>query len=446
MLHAERIPLPPGLPAHLSVGKEGYEALCALLAVATRERRQALANASFVKQLLKATGTAPTRHVKTAERTRQSLLALYGDPITRRRFWGNVRQHESAGNAGRQPLPSLEHAALSRYDAALLTAEPDPERLAKSDAFYVSELGSDDWRAPALAALPRLQDDFADWSSAPPGRRTEIIAAAFAAATLLDDARLLRWAADREDDIAREYAFLDDAPSAAGADEDPAPADGAGGDLLAKLRDRSSALSDAASDLSKRPATPALFDALTRHYGKVLALREPVLALADADAVGDLIAGFATLLAQKASTAPWLTEEIEPLLAAWREAFLPGASTVPEQLRADIERTVAASAATLAKAGTAQAAADEAEAALDRLKAAIAAKAAPSRADRQQQTTLSQELATVRQTVVDAMDEVLAALPAQPRWRRADAQSNREGPRPGRSARCRPADRARDHS
>ncbi len=414
MLDAERIPLPPGLPAHLSVGKEGYDGLCALLDVTTRDRRQALANAPFVKQLLKATGSAPTRHVKTAERTRQSLLALYGDPITRRRFWRNVRQQASVGNAGGTPLPSLEHAALSRYDAALLTAEPDPERLANSDAFYVSELGSDDWRAPALAALPRLRDDFADWSSAPPARRTEIIAAAFAAATLLDDARLLRWAADREDDIAREYAFLDKAPAASGADEDTSAAGDAGGDLPARLRDRSSALRDAAIHLTEGPATHALFDALTQHYSEVLELREPVLALADADAVGDLIAGFATLLAQKASTAPWLTEEIEPLLAAWREAFLPGASTVPEQLRADIERAVATSAATLAKAGTAQADADEAEAALDRHEAALASKAAPSRADRQQQTTLSQELATVRQTVVDAMDEVLAALRPNP--------------------------------
>ena len=234
MLDAERIPLPPGLPAHLSVGKEGYDTLCALLDVATQGRRQALASATFVKQFLKAAGNAPTRHVKTAERTRQSLLALYSDPDARRRIWRNVRHHESTDKAGGTPLPSLEHAALSRYDAALLTAEPDPERLANSDAFYVPELGSDDWRAPALAALPRLRDDFADWSSAPSARGTEIIAAAFATATLLDDARLLRWAADPEDDIAREYAFLDKASAASGADEDTSATDGARGDLPAR--------------------------------------------------------------------------------------------------------------------------------------------------------------------------------------------------------------------
>ena len=117
MLDAERIPLPPGLPAHLSVGKEGYDTLCALLDVATRGRRQVLASATFVKQFLKAAGNAPARQARTAERTRQSLLALYSDPDARRRIWRNVRHHESTDKAGGTPLPSLEHAALSRYDA-----------------------------------------------------------------------------------------------------------------------------------------------------------------------------------------------------------------------------------------------------------------------------------------------------------------------------------------
>ena len=413
MLDAQRIPFPPGLPAHLCFDTEGYEALCSLLAVTTRERRQALANAPFIKRLLKAAGNTPSRQGRTAERIRQSLLALYGDPIARRQLWLDIRHHESTGDAGPAPFPSLEHAALSKYDAALLTADPDPEQLVDTDAFCIPEVRSDHWRAPALAAIPRLKQDFADWSSIPPSRRLEVLTAAFAAASLVDDARLLRWAADREDDIARAYSFLGKALEVPNTDAEQTPSDRVG-DLPARLRDHSLELRDAANDLAEHPATGELFDVLTERYAKVLELREPVLKWAIADIVGDLIDGFATLLDEKASTAPWLTEESESLLATWREAYLPASRTSPEQLRADIDRAVAALTATLAEASTAQADADAAKTALDTHEAAIAAKAAPSRADRQQQITLSQNLATARQAVVDAMDQVIAALTPNP--------------------------------
>ena len=413
MLDAEHIPFPSGLPAHLCVDKEGYEALCSLLAVTTRERRQALANAPVIKRILKAAGNTPTRQGRTAERIRQSLLALYSDPIARRQLWLDIRHHESTGDAGPAPFPSLEHAALTQYDASLLTADPNPERFADIDAFCIPEVRSDDWRAPALAAIPRLKQDFADWSSIPPSRRLEVLTAAFAAASLVDDARLLRWAADREDDIARAYSFLGKALEVPNTDAEQTPSDRVG-DLPARLRDHSLELRDAANDLAEHPATGELFDVLTERYAKVLELREPVLAWVDADAVGDLIDAFATLLDEKASTAPWLTEESESLLAAWRKAYLPASRISPEQLRADIDRAVAVLTVTLAKASSAQADEDAAKTALDTHEAAIAAKAGPSRADRQQQITLSQNLATARQAVVDAMDQVIAALTPNP--------------------------------
>ena len=413
MPDADRIPLPPGLPTHLCVDKEGYEALCSLLAMTTRERRQALANAPVIKRILKAAGNTPTRQGRTAERIRQSLLALYGDPIARRQLWLDIRHHESTGDAGPAPFPSLEHAALTQYDASLLIADPNPERFADIDAFCIPEVRSDNWRAPALAAIPRLKQDFADWSSIPPSRRLEVLTAAFAAASLVDDARLLRWAADREDDIARAYSFLGKALEVPNTDAEQTPSDRVG-DLPARLRDHSLELRDAANDLAEHPATGELFDVLTERYAKVLELREPVLAWADADAVGDLIDAFATLLDEKASIAPWLTEESESLLAAWREAYLQASRNNPEQLRADIDRAVAAFAATLPKAAAAQADENAAKKALENHEAAIAGKAALSRADRQQQVMLLQKLATARQAVVDAMDEVIAALTPNP--------------------------------
>ena len=420
MSQAKRISLPPGLPVHLCVGKEGYETLCALLDATTRDRRQALANAPPVKQFLKATGNAPARQARTAERTRQSIIALYSDPEMRRRLWRNVLDHQSSSKPGSMPFPSLEYAVLSQYDAALITANPDPQRLADLNSFHVSELTDDDWRAAALAALPRLKEDFEEWDSMAPARRSEIIAAAFATATLLDDARLLLWAAGRDEDIARECAFLDKMSdhgsevSPAAADDDPDPDVDSEDDLPSKLRERSAALRDAAQNLADGPASAALFDVLADRYAEILDLREPILAEVDAYAVADAIAGLANLLEENAEGVAWLAEESESVLAAWREAYRSALGARPEQVRADVDRAVAALPAALAETVAAQTDGDAAKESLDRHEAAMANKTAPSRADRKRQATLSGKLATARQASIDAMDEVLDILMPHP--------------------------------
>ena len=417
MSQAKRISLPPGLPVHLCVGKEGYETLCALLDATTRDRRQALANAPPVKQFLKATGNAPARQARTAKRTRQSIIALYSDPEMRRQLWRNVHDHQSSSKSGAMPFPSLEYAVLSQYDAELITANPDPQRLADLNSFHVSELTDDDWRAAALAALPRLKDDFEEWASVPAARRVEIIAAAFATATLLDDARLLFWAAGRDEEIARECAFLGEMSdhgsevSPAAADDDPDPEVDSEDDLLSKLRERSVALRDAAQNLADGPASAALFDVLADRYAEILDLREPILAEVDA---ADAIAELANLLEEKAEEVAWLAGESESVLAAWREAYRSASRARPDQVRADVERAVAALPAALAEAVAAQTYGDAAKESLDRHEAAMANKTAPSRADRKRQATLSGKLATARQASIDAMDEVLDILMPHP--------------------------------
>ena len=419
MSQAKRISVPPGLPVHLSVGKEGYETLCALLGATTRNHKQALANSPWVKHHLKSTGNAAARQTGTAERIRQTILALYSDPGIRRRLWRNIRDHEPSGTTGSMPFPSLEYAALSRYDAALISASPDPERLVDLSSFHVSDLTSDDWRAPALAALPRLKADLEKWSSVPPARRTAVIAAAFATATLLDDARLLLWAVVREKEIARQFFFLDktsghasETPPAADTEEDSAV--DSEDDLPAKLQECSLALRDAAQNLADGPANAALFDVLAERYAEILELREPVLAKVDAYAISDTIADLANLLDEKAEEVSWLAQESESLLAAWRNAYSSAAGTRPEQVRVDLDRAVAALPAALAEAATAQADADAAKESLDRHDAEMADKTAPSHADRKRQATLSGTLATARQTSIDTMDEVLDVLKPRP--------------------------------
>ena len=183
--------LPRGLPAHLCVGNEGYQSLCALLGITTTKAKQGVVNVPAVRRFL-ATGrdTVP-RHGRTAERLRRSLLALYGDPPRRHEIWRAHCEHVASDETRRSPIPSLEHAALSAYDDEILTAEPDHERLTDCAEFHTNGPDDDGRHKPALAALPQIKDDFSDWSAVPDDKKPRVIAAAFAVASLLDDPRIL---------------------------------------------------------------------------------------------------------------------------------------------------------------------------------------------------------------------------------------------------------------
>ena len=402
--------------------KQGYEALCALLGLTTRDRRQAITNAPSIKRLLKAKGNAPVRQARASERIRQSLLALYSDPEVRRDMWQYMLNHERSGGTDNVPMPSVEQAALSQYDAEVLTASPTPEDLADVDAFYDPEVANDEWRAVALVALGRLKEDFSEWASIPPDRRDRVISAAFATATLLDDSRLLFWAAERGEDIAHEYSFLGKAahgqsetPSAfgSGAGEPPSMADSSE-DLPAKLRKRALALGEAAQNLADGPVTSAMFKVLREQFARVIELQEPVLAVAEVDAVNGLIDDFAALLEEKAATTPWLAEEQESVLAAWRETYLSTEEVQLEQVRTDINRATDSLPAGLAAVLAAQTNANEATQTLDHHDAEVAARVTASRADRRKRFELSEALTKADKAVIDAMDVVVEGLRPHP--------------------------------
>ena len=421
-------PLPRGLPAHLCAGAEGYQSLCTLLGITTTRLKQDVVNIPEVRRFLSANRDTVPRHGRTAERLRLSLLALYGDPVTRREVWRAHSDHAASADRGKSPIPSLEHAALSAYDNGVLTAEPDPERLTECDPFHTDGPDNDGRHKPALSALPRIKDDFSDWASVSLDRKPQVIAAAFAVASLLDDPRILQWAAAREPDIEQEYAFLNpqrgsEAPPdpdieqeyaflnpQRGSEAPPDPASEApphdiNHEPSAELRARATALSEAASDLVASEATAALFEVLTERYNKVLELREEVLVQTNAKAIGDLLDEFADLLEAKVEIAPWLAVETERLLGDWRAAY-PSAESDPEAIRADVDRVAATLDASLSKAADAQTEADKALAALDHHAAADGS----SRADIQRRAVLSGDVTAAIQAVADAMDAVLTAL------------------------------------
>ena len=265
MPDAERFPLPSGLPPRLCAGKEGFNNLCELLAIGSSRQRHAIVNATVVKRFLKANGHAPPKQAKTAERLRLGLLALYRDPEARRSMWRFYREHEGDGNSLDDPLiPSLEHAALRGYDDAVLNADPNLDELADCAAFYPPDVDQHDWCAPALATLPRIRAEIADWASLPQDRRTPVLDAALATATILDDSRLLQWAAQQADDIAEQFDFVgvqESVPS------EPEREVGGTAEALSEsavldtLQDTTKKLSAAATSLAENQPTADLFDA-----------------------------------------------------------------------------------------------------------------------------------------------------------------------------------------
>ena len=270
---------------------------------------------------------------------------------------------------------------------------------------------------PALAALPHLKDDLDRWASLPSERQHGTIAGVFAAATLLDDARLLLWAADQEDDIATRLPFLSEAKTVKEFPDTERREDAAIpslDELQEMLRERALVLRDAATDLADGRATEEKFYSLQKRYAEVLELREPVLAWADADAVDEQIAKLAAHLQQMAKTVPWLEEEHEPVVSAWEAACRSATELGPEQVRADVDRAIAGLPDAFAAVTIAQAGEDAAREERDSHEAAIAVTPPRSRAERQEQIAASNELAAAlskaSQAVDDAMDSVLDVL------------------------------------
>ena len=403
--------LPQGLPAHLCAGDEGYRSLCTLLGITTTQAKQDVVKVPAVRRFLSANRNAVPRHGRTAERLRHSLLALYGDPVRRTEIWRAHSEYVASGGNGSRPIPSLERAALSAYDDKVLTAEPDTERLTDCAEFHTDGHDDDGRRKPALAALPQIRDDFSDWTTVPDDRKPRVIAAAFAVASLLDDPRILHWAAECQPAIREEYSFLN-IPEASEAPLERAaepPADEVNHEPSAELQVRANALSEAASDLVASEPSAALFDVLTERYNKVLELRDEVLAQTNATAIGNLLDEFSDLLEAKAEVAPWLAEETERLLGEWRGTY-PPAKSDPEAIRADVYRAVASFDAHLSQATDAKAEADRAQAALDQ----HIATGAASRAHIQRQIELRDDANTADRAFGDAVDAALAVLAPEP--------------------------------
>ena len=205
MTESQRTPLPSGLPKRFLDGQPGFQQLRKFLEIPNAKAAEAVLDA--VKDAV----PRVRRKLPGAERRRVALTAYYGNPESRRELWRQALTPPPAASHG-QPVPSLEFIALQRHDPEFQEREVDIAAVedALRDFPDLVEFIADapDWQRPAIAALPALHRDIAEWTDLPDDRREATLLAVFAVATVLDDLRLLQGAARGVDTLADEFAML----------------------------------------------------------------------------------------------------------------------------------------------------------------------------------------------------------------------------------------------
>ena len=254
-----------------------------------------------------------------------------------------ISGEEDTLDPGSSLIPSIEYEALERYDEDLVSAEFDTDDLEESSAFYAPEVVADGWRSAAIIALPRIKDDFDRWNALSPERQQEVLIAAYAVCTVLDDVRLLHWAAERIEDVASQCPFLLLQEVDVHADnQEQRPAVAAGDskeeDVLLALYDAARDLSAAALQLVDKPAASDLFDVVAAHAATVEGIREPAIQEVASRSVEALVGKFATHLNEKAKQAPWLADRAEEIVATWHAAYASDGLPGLDELNADLER------------------------------------------------------------------------------------------------------------
>ena len=383
MSDGHHLRLPQGLPACLVSHESGFTALCRLLQVETRAQKQQLVNHAEFKRVIRDKDVPATRNLKTAERLQQQITDVYSFPDVRREVW---QAWFNRTEGFQQPLTgsplSLEHQALREYDAEFHEADIDDQKLSECASFYQAEVDQPDWRHPALALLPNVHADFRSWSELTDERQQQTLLAAFAIATLLDDARLLHWAAERDVSLADEFQFAKEEPKAAAVGPHDSGEDGQVDAETAPdvenshtdaLRDACNRLSGAARELGDAVPTSGLFDEVERWAAEVAHLREPVLVEVAAQDTETQITAHEDFLRSQAELAPWIAAGIDDIGLRWRDAYPLSDAETRSAMSADIERSQQATTEQLEKWAEATAKVSESRDSLDAANRALEA-------------------------------------------------------------------------
>lgn len=342
--------LPAGLPTCIADDKKGLKVLQDLFNLPNRRAWQSILHAETVRAHLDGEGLK-LKGLSTSQRLARKIIAFYRQPAARWEGWAlycplagdvpPVNDHEF--------VPSFEYAALMRYDPDFCDREFDSDAIERTlgdiIGFRLSRRPPS-FEEPALVVWPSLRTDLLRWNDVPSDRQEAVVLATFAVASILDDVRLLRWASERSERLAGEFAFaasaVPDVPSPP-ANSDPGQVSAAllGPEEVLEDWNRScDRISEVAADLRSNPAEPRRFNDLLAPVKRLEALQAQILAAIDLRNRQALVRRVADILTDCAEDfdAPWLERIEDKVHALWQLAYCPPASRPEAELKRDLER------------------------------------------------------------------------------------------------------------
>lgn len=334
---ASSFELPSGLPTCLGEGDDGFRRLCELVGLEARAAKNGFVATPFVKAELKRSGFSSPTGGRSAERLRRKIVEFYSSPSIRTSTWREELRHPEFRN-------SLEALALREYMPAIFDEPIDKDALQACTQFFDPATEGDTWRKPALAALPSVRRDLEVWSDASDDRRQVIALAAFAVATVLDDVRLLRWAAEASEELAEQFKFATSdmvSRSDPGSDDPGTPEhrETAGkrpDDPRSVLRDACDALIAATNRLKTATPSAPLFDSVSERAAGIERLRNVVLAAEDSVRRTSLIDEALQIIESQAVLMEQLGDQRADVRAFWERAYKSGQTTI-EALEAHVD-------------------------------------------------------------------------------------------------------------
>ncbi len=344
--------LPAGLPACIAEDKRGLRVLQDLFELPNRRAWQAILHAETVRAHLGGEALK-LKGLSTSQRLARKIIAFYGQPDARREGWAMycplgadippVNDHEF--------VPSLEYAALMRYDPDFFDREFDFDLIERSLGDIIGFRHSGrlaSYEEPALAVWTSLRGDLLRWSEIPSDRQETVVLATFAVASILDDVRLLRWASERSERLAEEFAFAVSAsaespspsqPANSGAHLDSGPLPGPAG-VLEDWNRSCDRIIDIASDLKSSSPEPQRLDDLLVPVKRLESLQGEILAAIDLRNRHEQVGRVAEILAQCADDfdAQWLAGIRGKVYALWQLAYCPPSEASESELKRDLRR------------------------------------------------------------------------------------------------------------
>ena len=324
--------VPDGLPASFE-GDEGFAQLCEFLGIANRQHKQAICRA--IKSDYPELHVGLPKRLPAPQRWQKLLTRFYESATVRRQHW--QKSTISSGLEHLDTWPCLEYRALCSFDQEFQVREIKQEKLHEAIT-AISELVQSididelpDWQHSPIALWPALRRRVLEWDALNEESRNGVALALFAVATLLDDVRVLQWAAGTAAPLMREFAFAVDTPEVTPPEDD---------DLMGRWRDTCREAASLATDLADSPEDSAIYEVFRGRVVALEELREPTLAFVNQgsaerhiqlviDSINDLGAEF---------HAAWLQKAAESIGSQWRQTYLAVASVDIEKISRDSER------------------------------------------------------------------------------------------------------------